>query len=87
MTGLLETIALRHLGFSDPQIADLMGTLPDFEHLAGVLKAELPRIQRMMPDVLHLLQVVQAELPRASKLTPVVQMAIGVIKQHEQESA
>lgn len=85
MTGFLEGVALRHFGFSDAQIAELMGTLPDIEHLVGVVKAEMPRIQRMLPDILHLLQVAQAETPRASKLVPTIQMAIAVINQHEKE--
>jgi hypothetical protein len=45
----VETAALRFEGFTDEQIAQIDAVLPDVEHLLGVLKAELPRINRLIP--------------------------------------
>jgi len=45
----VETAALRFEGFTDQQIAQIDAALPDIEHLLGVLKAELPRINRLVP--------------------------------------
>jgi len=49
MTDFLESMGLRMEGFTDAQIAQIDAIKPDIEHLIGVVKAELPRIDRIVP--------------------------------------
>jgi len=53
----VETAALRFEGFTDAQID---AALPDIEHVLGVLKAELPRINRLVPVLQMAIRVFNA---------------------------
>lgn len=49
--GWMETAGLRFEGFTDQQIAQIDAIRPDLEHLIGVLKTEMPRINRVIPVI------------------------------------
>jgi hypothetical protein len=65
----LERWGLRFEGFSDAQITQLEGIMPDIEHLANLATKELPAAE-------NLLNLVEAELPRINRIVPVIAMAI-----------
>jgi hypothetical protein len=61
MTGWIEEEAFRMEGFTDAQRDQIMAILPDLEHLAGVVRAELPRINRVVPVIQMAIAVFNAK--------------------------
>jgi len=49
MADFLESMGLHMEGFTDAQIAQVDAIKPDLEHLIGLVKVELPRINRIVP--------------------------------------
>lgn len=57
----IEDFVLRFEGFTDQQIAQLHAALPDLEHLMDVLKAEMPRLNRVVPVLQMAVAVINAK--------------------------
>lgn len=57
----IEDWTLGFEGFSEQQIAQIHAALPDVEHLMDILKAEMPRINKVVPVLQMVIAVVNAK--------------------------
>ncbi len=58
MSSFIESMALHLEGFTDEQIAQIDGIMPDIEHLLAVAHAEAPRITKLIPVFQMIIQVI-----------------------------
>ena len=64
--GYFEQDALKFEGFNDAQIAQIAAILPTMQHLAEVVKTELPNINKVIPVIAMMIEQFNAKQKEVS---------------------